>query len=83
MSKDSYNDVEELCADLLNDIKNSVADEVVKEMKKIEQEGIDRNVYSAFNPKVYERRKDDGGLRSEGNMVADISANSDSVTIEV
>ena len=36
MSKDRYNDVEELCADLLNDIKNSVADEVVKEMKKIE-----------------------------------------------
>ena len=83
MSKDSYNDIEELCADLLNDIKNSVADEVVKEMKKIEQEVIDRNVYSAFSPKVYERRKDGGGLRSEDNMVADISANGDGVTIEI
>ena len=83
MSKDSYNDVEELCADLLNDIKNSVADEVVKEMKKIEQEVIDRNVYSVFNPKVYERRKDNGGLRSEDNMVTDISTNGDSVIIEI
>ena len=83
MSKDSYNDIEELCADLLNDIKNSVADEVAKGMKKIEQEVIDRNVYSAFSPKVYERRKDNGGLRSEDNMVADISSNGDGVTIEV
>ena len=83
MSKDSYDSIEELYADLLNDIKNSVADEVTKEMKKIEQEVIDRNVYSVFSPKVYERRKDGGGLRSEDNMVEDISANGDGVTIEI
>ena len=83
MSKDSYDDIEELYADLLNEIKNTVADEIAKEMKKIEQKVIDRNVYSAFNPKVYERRKDGGGLRSESNMVADISTDSDGVTIEV
>ena len=52
-------------------------------MKKIEQEVIDRNVYSAFSPKVYERRKDDGGLRSEDNMVEGISIDGDSVIIEV
>ena len=52
-------------------------------MKKIEQEVIDRNVYSAFSPKVYERRKDGGGLRSEDNMVTDISTNGDSVIIEI
>ena len=83
MSKDSYNDIEELYADLLNEIKNTVADEIAKEMKKIEQEVIDRNVYSAFSPKVYERRKDDGGLRSEDNMVEGISIDGDSVIIEV
>ena len=83
MSKNSYDDIEELYADLLNEIKNTVADEIAKEMKKIEQEVIDRNVYSAFSPKVYERRKDDGGLRSEDNMVIDTSTNGDSVTIEV
>ena len=82
MSKE-YDNIEELCADLLNDIKNVVADEVAKEMKKIEQEVIDKNVYSAFSPKVYERRKDNGGLRSEDNMVTDISITGDVVTIEV
>ena len=83
MSKNSYDDIEELYADLLNEIKNTVAKEIAKEMKKIEQEVIDRNVYSAFSPKVYERRKDDGGLRSEGNMVEGISIDGDSVIIEV
>ena len=83
MSKDSYDDIEELYADLLNEIKNTVAKEIAKEMKKIEQEVIDRNVYSAFSPKVYERRKDDGGLRSEDNMVEGISIDGDSVIIEV
>ena len=83
MSKNSYDDIEELYADLLNEIKNTVADEIAKEMKKIEQEVIDRDVYSAFSPKVYERRKDDGGLRSEDNMVEGISIDGDSVIIEV
>ena len=83
MSKNSYDDIEELYADLLKEIKNTVDDEIDKEMKKIEQEVIDRNVYSAFSPKVYERRKDDGGLRSEGNMVEGISIDGDSVIIEV
>ena len=83
MSKNSYDDIEELYADLLNEIKNTVAKEIAKEMKKIEQEVIDRNVYAAFSPKVYERRKDDGGLRSEDNMVEGISIDGDSVIIEV
>ena len=83
MSKNSYDDIEELYADLLNEIKNTVADEIAKEMKKIEQEVIDRNVYSVFSPKVYERRKDDGGLRSEDNMVEGISIDGDSVIVEV
>ena len=83
MSKKEYNDIEELYADLLNDLKNIVGDEVAKEMKKIEQEVIDENVYSVFNPKVYERRKDNGGLRSEDNMVTDISTTDDGIIIEI
>ena len=83
MSKQDYDDIEELYMALLNEIKDVVADKVAKEMKKIEQEVIDKNVYSAFNPKVYERRKDNGGLRSEDNMVTDISTTSDGVIIEI
>ena len=83
MSKQEYDDIEEWCMALLNEMKDVVADEVAKEMKKIEQEVIDKNVYSAFNPKVYERRKDNGGLRSEDNMVTDISTTSDGVIIEI
>ena len=82
MSKE-YDNIEALYADLLNDIKNVVADEVAKEMKKIEQEVIDKNVYSAFSPKVYERRKDNGGLRSEDNMITDISTTDNGVIIEI
>ena len=39
-----------------------------QEMKKIEQEVIDSNVYGAYSPKEYERRGKGGGIGSEGNM---------------
>ena len=83
MSKSTYNDIDELVDDLINDLCSSLGNEIGNEMKKIEQESIDSSVYGAFTPKEYVRRGDSGGLRSEDNMVEDISANGDGVTIEI
>lgn len=83
MSKDSYNDIDELFKDLINDIENKISEEVSNEMKKIEQESIDKNVYGVFTPKEYVRRKDNDGLRSENNMDVTVTKNGDGVTIEV
>ncbi len=83
MSKDVYDDIDSLFADLLNDIKTLVAEEIAEQMIEVEQDIIDENVYEAFAPRVYERREDEGGLRSKGNMEINIKPNGDGVTIEV
>ena len=83
MSKKDYEDVVELYKDLLSDVEKTVAKEISKEIIKIEQETIDKEVYAKFTPKVYQRRYDDGGLRSEANMETWISVEGDSVIIEV
>lgn len=83
MSEKEYENAAELYADLLNDIEKVVAKEISKEMIKIEQETIDKEVYAKFTPKVYQRRYDDGGLRSEANMETKIGMEGDSVIIEV
>ncbi len=83
MSKDVYDDIDSLFADLLNDIKTSVAEEIAEQMIEIEQDIIDENVYEAFEPRVYERREERGGLRCKGNMEVKIKPNSDGVSIEV
>ena len=83
MSRKEYEDAAELYADLLNDIEKVAAKEISKEMIKIEQETIDKEVYAKFTPKVYQRRYDDGGLRSEANMETKISMEGNGITIEV
>ena len=83
MSEKEYENAAELYADLLNDIEKVVAKEISKEMIKIEQETIDKEVYAKFTPKVYQRRYDDGGLRSEANMETKISMEGNGITIEV
>lgn len=83
MAKDTYNDIDELFNDLMDDLSNELGNEIGKEMAKIEQEVIDSNVYGAFTPKEYVRRKDNGGLRSEENMEIVVTRKGDSVEIEV
>lgn len=83
MAKDTYNDIDELFNDLMDDLSNELGNEIGKEMAKIELEVIDSNVYGAFTPKEYVRRKDNGGLRSEENMEIVVTRKGDSVEIEV
>lgn len=83
MSKDVYEDLDSLFADLLKDIQTSVAQEIAEQIIDIEQDIIDENVYEAFEPRVYERREDGGGLRSRENMDIKIKSNDNGVTVEV
>lgn len=78
-----FNDIDALFNALLDDIKNSVSEEVSKEMIKIEQEHIDSQVYNAYTPKEYSRRLDNGGLRSEGNMQSTINRTNDGIEVTV
>ena len=75
MSKDVYEDLDSLFADLLEDIQTSVAQEIAEQIIDIEQDIIDENVYETFEPRVYERREDGGGLRSRENMDIKIKSN--------
>lgn len=83
MSKDVYEDLDSLFADLLKDIQTSVAQEIAEQIIDIEQDIIDENVYETFEPRVYERREDGGGLRSRENMDIKIKSNDNGVTVEV
>lgn len=83
MSKDVYENLDSLFADLLKDIQTSVAQEIAEQIIDIEQDIIDENVYEAFEPRVYERREDEGGLRSRENMDIKIKSNDNGVTVEV
>ena len=83
MSKDVYEDLDSLFVDLLKDIQTSVAQEIAEQIIDIEQDIIDENVYEAFEPRVYERREDGGGLRSRENMDIKIKSNDNGVTVEV
>lgn len=78
-----FNDIDALFNALLDDIRDSVSEEVSKEMIKIEQEHIDSQVYNAYTPKEYSRRLDNGGLRSEENMQSTINRTNDGIEITV
>ena len=78
-----FNDIDALFNALLDDIKDTVSEEVSKEMIKIEQEHIDSQVYGAYTPKEYNRRLDNGGLRSEENMQSTINRINDGVEVTV
>jgi hypothetical protein len=64
--------------------------EVAEKVKDVEQESIDRTVYRGYQPTspdsepwVYERRRDDGGLRDRRNMEEAITHTSNGVELSV
>lgn len=82
--KKSYRDEDELFADLMKDIEK-IALEIGEEMKKIEKDVLDENVYDVFEPKAYSRRYDEnGGLAdTENSMQVKIDVDKDGVVISV
>ena len=54
---------------LKKQIKDALASEVKSEVVETERRHIKKDVYEVYKPKMYKRRKDNGGLLDEENIV--------------
>lgn len=70
MSKDIYDDINELLIDVKKDIRDVLEEEVLNEVKDIELKHINNDVYK-YKPKIYERRLING-ISDPDNIVGTI-----------
>lgn len=80
--KNTYDDIDELLNDIRSDIEDTLKDEVFEEVRDIELEYIERDVLSAYMPKIYERRTS-GGIDDPENIVGyvkDMQLSVDNIT---
>lgn len=71
MSKDTYDEIDLLLADLKSDIEEVLMCEVFYEVRDIELSHIKRDVLSAHTPKIYKRRTS-GGIDDAKNIVGNV-----------
>lgn len=69
--KDVYDDVDILLKDLKSDIEDTLADEVLDEVRDIELFHIEQDVFRSYSPKIYERRNNDG-LDDPSNIIGKV-----------
>lgn len=69
--KDTYDDIDSLLKDLKSDIEDTLAHEVMDEVKKIELRHIQDDVLSTYSPKIYQRRAI-GGIDDPDNIVGEV-----------
>lgn len=69
--KDTYDDIDLLLNDLKSDIEDTLADEVLDEVRDIELFHIEQDVFRSYSPKIYERRNNDG-LDDPDNIVGEV-----------
>lgn len=81
-SKD-FNSIEELVMYALSDMATVLKVDVVEEIKDIEKEKIQENVYDVYEPSRYERRYDNEGLRDKNNIKGEVSIIGNEVLLEV
>lgn len=80
--KNTYYDIDELLNDIRSDIEETLKDEVFDEVREIELEHIERDILSAYTPKIYERRTS-GGIDDPRNIVGyvkDMQLSVDNIT---
>lgn len=69
--KDLYDDVSVLLKDLRSDIEDTLAAEVLDEVKSIEMEHIRKDVFGVYPPSIYKRRLH-GGIDDPDNIVGTV-----------
>lgn len=69
--KDTYDDLDTLLKDLKSDIEDTLMDEVLDEVKNIEIEHVEEDVFSVYSPSIYKRRLNDG-LDDSDNIIGKI-----------
>ena len=69
--KRNYSDLDVLLKDLKSDIKDTLSKEVFDEVRDIELEHVQRDVFDAYRPKIYNRRCS-GGIDDPRNIVGQV-----------
>lgn len=64
-------------------VAEAMEETVSKDIKKMESENVKEFVCSAYDPTVYERRMNNGGLSDVNNMSHTINSNGNSVELTV
>lgn len=64
----NYKTLEEAFKYLQNRIRDTLKDDVAKYVKEIESSTIQNVVYNEYEPYIYQRREDNGGLSDVNNM---------------
>lgn len=69
--KNTYYDIDLLLKDLKSDIEDTLMDEVLDEVKRIEIKHVEDEVFAVYTPKIYKRRKYDG-IDDPDNIIGDV-----------
>ena len=69
--KDTYDNTDTLLKDLKSDIEDTLMDEVLDEVKNIEIEHVEEDVFSVYSPSIYKRRSNDG-LDDPSNIIGEV-----------
>lgn len=69
--KDTYDGVDTLLKDLKSDIEDTLMDEVLDEIKNIEIEHIEEDVFAVYTPSIYKRRQNDG-IDDPDNIIGEV-----------
>lgn len=67
----NYSDIDVFLKDLKSDIKDTLSKEVFDEVRDIELEHVQRDVFDAYCPKIYNRRSS-GGIDDPRNIVGQV-----------
>lgn len=69
--KRNYSDLDVFLKDLKSDIKDTLSKEVFEEVRDIELEHVQRDVFDAYRPKIYNRRSS-RGIDDPRNIVGQV-----------
>lgn len=79
-----FESIEDLCSYLNNvEIPKMLKDKVAPVIKNIEQDVTQEVVYDVYNPAVYERRYENGGLKDIRNMEERVTKQGNSNLLEI
>lgn len=68
---------------LLLKIKKAMVTTVASEVKQLESQNIQGIVYGSYNPKIYQRRMENGGLSDVNNMQHAVTSGGNMVVLTV
>lgn len=81
--KKIYSSISEVVNDLRVAIQDVMANQVYKAVVETESDTVDDVVYAHYDPAMYSRRRESGGLSDPNNMIGSFSASGDTTELNV